>query len=459
MLDRNQRFEKLDIDRNQRYGTICLSIFLIYGFCLYLLFFSFCFYLCVLPVFTNKRGKRKGKEKKNNDWINLCCWHLQKDPKIRKQWVEKCYRKDTFSVKYKRICSKHFKLEDFEDLIKAKLLNFRPVRLKKDAIPSLLLGQFNNDEEKTSARSERALIKERKALVKSILENSTKPKAQAETNPECLILERKALVKSILENSTKPKAQAETNPECLILERKAWVRSHLENLAKSTNQTVGNKKTGCLISERKALVKSILENSTKPKAQAETNPECLILERKAWVRSHLENLAKFTNQTVENKKTGCPIIERNALVRSHLENSVKFSEQAVENSSPECPVSIKSEIDYAENETSEEFTVPPEPERLVGDNKPFIEYPITIKPEIILETSESTDLMVQALQEENQLLKCQVTDLQRKCADLESRVAHTEKQLEEVNSSFNERAKQLYKEVLLANEIDMIVVS
>ncbi|KAJ8920913.1 hypothetical protein NQ315_015706 [Exocentrus adspersus] len=40
---------------------------------------------------------------------------------------------------YKRVCSKHFRLEDYEDRIQASIMNTKPKRLKKTAVPSLLL--------------------------------------------------------------------------------------------------------------------------------------------------------------------------------------------------------------------------------------------------------------------------------------------------------------------------------
>ncbi|XP_030757989.1 THAP domain-containing protein 2-like isoform X2 [Sitophilus oryzae] len=62
-----------------------------------------------------------------------------KDPNIRTEWIRKCFRKHEFSVDHARICSKHFKSDDFEDSLHAKLLNFYPKKLNKNAIPSLLL--------------------------------------------------------------------------------------------------------------------------------------------------------------------------------------------------------------------------------------------------------------------------------------------------------------------------------
>lgn len=54
-----------------------------------------------------------------------------KDPKILKEWARKCCRKDNWTPKNKRICSKHFILTDYEDEMQARLMNFQPKQLKK----------------------------------------------------------------------------------------------------------------------------------------------------------------------------------------------------------------------------------------------------------------------------------------------------------------------------------------
>lgn len=56
------------------------------------------------------------------------------DTEIRKEWIRRCQKGNEWSCANKRICSAHFKLEDFEDALKATFLNVRPRRLKKDGI-------------------------------------------------------------------------------------------------------------------------------------------------------------------------------------------------------------------------------------------------------------------------------------------------------------------------------------
>ena len=53
---------------------------------------------------------------------------------------KKLINKIHFSIKYAVVCGIHFKLDDFEDSIKASVMNTTPKMLKKDAVPSLLIG-------------------------------------------------------------------------------------------------------------------------------------------------------------------------------------------------------------------------------------------------------------------------------------------------------------------------------
>lgn len=55
-----------------------------------------------------------------------------KDPQLQKEWKRRCYRKDKWNVSNKRICSNHFKQNDFEDEMEARIMNTQPKRLKKD---------------------------------------------------------------------------------------------------------------------------------------------------------------------------------------------------------------------------------------------------------------------------------------------------------------------------------------
>ena len=38
---------------------------------------------------------------------------FQKDEKLRKKWIHKCYRTDKFDWKVGRVCSRHFTEEDY----------------------------------------------------------------------------------------------------------------------------------------------------------------------------------------------------------------------------------------------------------------------------------------------------------------------------------------------------------
>lgn len=74
-----------------------------------------------------KSNSKKAKETGEN----IMFFSFPKDPEVRKEWIRKCYRKDSFSVENKRVCSKHFKSDDFEDEMKARLMGIQAQKLKK----------------------------------------------------------------------------------------------------------------------------------------------------------------------------------------------------------------------------------------------------------------------------------------------------------------------------------------
>ena len=78
-----------------------------------------------------------------------------KAPDIRRAWVAACHRKDHFNPNTTRVCSRHFKSEDFERDLRNELLNLNPRRLlkKKSSIPTLLLLPDNPCKRKASDRS------------------------------------------------------------------------------------------------------------------------------------------------------------------------------------------------------------------------------------------------------------------------------------------------------------------
>lgn len=57
-----------------------------------------------------------------------------KDLNIRREWVNRCNRKEDWNPgsNSSRICSDHFEISDFEDVVKARMLNVNPKRLKSD---------------------------------------------------------------------------------------------------------------------------------------------------------------------------------------------------------------------------------------------------------------------------------------------------------------------------------------
>lgn len=82
----------------------------------------------VCSVATCKSNSKKAKE----EGQLLRFFRFPKDPNVRKEWIKKCYRQDKWDAATKRICSKHFKPDDYEDIVKAKLMNLQPKILKKN---------------------------------------------------------------------------------------------------------------------------------------------------------------------------------------------------------------------------------------------------------------------------------------------------------------------------------------
>lgn len=84
--------------------------------------------VCSVAICRNNSIKCKEKGE------NTLFFTFPKDSLIRKEWVRKYYRKDKWNPVNKRVCSKHFKVDDYEDQMHARLMNLIPKKLKKDGI-------------------------------------------------------------------------------------------------------------------------------------------------------------------------------------------------------------------------------------------------------------------------------------------------------------------------------------
>lgn len=85
---------------------------------------------------------------------------------ICKLWVQKCYQKSDFNVKYGRICSKHFSDDDYR--IKEKLLKLPKTKwvLNDDAVPSLHLAKLSKT--KTPMQEDREKRKIKRDLIRNM---------------------------------------------------------------------------------------------------------------------------------------------------------------------------------------------------------------------------------------------------------------------------------------------------
>ncbi|KAI5704495.1 hypothetical protein M8J75_006003 [Diaphorina citri] len=115
----------------------------------------------------------------NQDGLKLSFFHFPKNPSLQKKWLEKCRRKDVQNINFSnaRICSEHFVNEDFEDLVKARILGVQPKKLKAEAVPSNNLLPPASDEAKRPVskymqkKYEEAENKQRQVEITGILEN------------------------------------------------------------------------------------------------------------------------------------------------------------------------------------------------------------------------------------------------------------------------------------------------
>ena len=69
----------------------------------------------------------------------ISLYHFPEDPEIYKKLVNACKRKDIINIKTAKICSLHFKPDDYARSLKHELLHYRPTnarKLKDDGIPT-----------------------------------------------------------------------------------------------------------------------------------------------------------------------------------------------------------------------------------------------------------------------------------------------------------------------------------
>lgn len=117
---------------------------------------------------------------------NVRFFTFPKDVKLRREWVKRCFCPENFDPTNKRICSKHFKPDDFEDAIEAKIQNRLPKILKRDCIPSLNLKPENNLSVNLTVtkknRLERAAKRKHKDFIKRIIEAEKEQDFDSELN-------------------------------------------------------------------------------------------------------------------------------------------------------------------------------------------------------------------------------------------------------------------------------------
>ena len=88
-------------------------------------------------------GCNNNKKKACDQQISYFQFPKNNDTKAK--WIHSCFRSDYINTKHAVICSMHFKDEDFEDDLKARVLSIPRKKLKANAVPSIGLykGELN----------------------------------------------------------------------------------------------------------------------------------------------------------------------------------------------------------------------------------------------------------------------------------------------------------------------------
>lgn len=116
-------------------------------------------------------GCNNNNKKTSKNFASSCRYFsFPSSKQISKLWVQKCYQKNTFNIKYARICSYHFSDDDY--CAKEKLLQLprNKWKLKDDAVPSLNLTKC--PKVKTPKQVDRDVRMKKRNLVKNILQST-----------------------------------------------------------------------------------------------------------------------------------------------------------------------------------------------------------------------------------------------------------------------------------------------
>ena len=117
---------------------------------------------------------RNGKNTKRIKGSTLLFHRFPRDENLRKLWIIKCNRVDYFNAENARVCSDHFAEEDYKTDLQSELLDLTASkRLKETAVPSVFPLRQSFSENKFSNRASRANVRDRKHLVKSLLQQAS----------------------------------------------------------------------------------------------------------------------------------------------------------------------------------------------------------------------------------------------------------------------------------------------
>ncbi|XP_072385585.1 uncharacterized protein [Diabrotica undecimpunctata] len=125
----------------------------------------------------------------NEDKDKIFRFHtFPKDSVTRKLWIISCCRQDKFNCNTARICSKHFKTEDYQRNLQQELLNYvskKGLKLKPEAVPSLHLpksksASLSNNKKKKVQRAKHRASKKCVEKLLTTSRSTTQVKVQAQ---------------------------------------------------------------------------------------------------------------------------------------------------------------------------------------------------------------------------------------------------------------------------------------
>lgn len=76
---------------------------------------------CSVAICGNNYYKQKSRGQQQ-----IAFFTFPKDEKLQKLWIMRCHRKDKINIRTARVCSDHFREEDFVDDMYSRMMGTKP---------------------------------------------------------------------------------------------------------------------------------------------------------------------------------------------------------------------------------------------------------------------------------------------------------------------------------------------